>query len=821
MKQKKMVFLMLTFMILSVASMNAQVNIGSVDDPHKGAILDLSQSGSSLGVLFPKVYLFNTKDFTLTVDEGVDAAGMIIYNNNATLAGGVGLYAWSGTEWINVNSSNTIKCVPVKARSEFSKEGNNFVFKINITAGTPNYNYTWYKEGLDAPVRTRSNISVSTDTYTNTVAGNYTCQVDNSCTDTPLIFNFTVGADGQPYEDNGNGTYTTPDGKLIVPGEGGLGTGDDKVYDPVDSDIPGIYTDDEGELVYIGADGIPGTADDDTYVIPDYPIGRQPTRFSISYPYNAYLIQGRSYPIELDFAEGSYGGKIKYLSSNPAKASIDGNGIITAVEETDAAIVLTVILEDGSLTTAAGVVVREGLQNNNPITDVLASDTEILVGTIKKVSAQAVISTGANTVYNVATMTYAITGEDNTGSTITPGGWFHAGATPGKVTLTATATNLDNNTFTKDFTVTILGTPSTEPLPYQTTTATAGKWADLEPAPAYATGDGSEANPYQISSLRQLKKLSSEIIVNGSADATYQKYFELTTDLDFTGDDSVMSLLVGSFNGSFDGKGHVIKNLNMGAPGQNNVSPFGSIYYGEVKNIGREGGTTIGESYVSGLVLTVGYNAKLTNCFNSSSINGINQTGGLIYRMNNGAVIENCYNTGDVTTTGSFAGGICAQPRKYSTDIKNCYNTGNITAASGSVGGLFGLTQELDDPSSIFRVENCFNFGNVTVTANNNRVGAIWGRLSEIIDPSTVIVINVYTSPGVVKKNTSDPVDYLIGYNNTTEQGYANSVLSSNITLKADEKYSLEYSQSPAFAAELGNAFKFANGRTPKLAWEK
>jgi hypothetical protein len=48
----------------------------------------------------------------------------------------------------------------------------------------------------------------------------------------------------------------------------------------------------------------------------------------------------------------------------------------------------------------------------------------------------------------------------------------------------------------------------------------------------------------------------------------------------------------------------------------------------------------------------------------------------------------------------------------------------------------------------------------------------------------------------------------------------ANAVLAANPTLGENEKYTLDYSKTPAFAAELGDAFKYTPGRTPKLAWE-
>jgi hypothetical protein len=54
---KKMMFLMLTLLIGSAASMNAQVTIGSDENPHSGAILDLQSA--NLGLKLPNVALDN------------------------------------------------------------------------------------------------------------------------------------------------------------------------------------------------------------------------------------------------------------------------------------------------------------------------------------------------------------------------------------------------------------------------------------------------------------------------------------------------------------------------------------------------------------------------------------------------------------------------------------------------------------------------------------------------------------------------------------------------------------------------------------------
>ncbi|GHS97172.1 hypothetical protein FACS189421_03520 [Bacteroidia bacterium] len=101
MKQK--IFLMLTLLIWSAASMNAQVNIGSTDDPQPGAILDLSQGSQKLGLILPNVPLATVGAWQLDAGTGVE--GTVVYNTNENLldaAGskiGKGIFVWIGNGW--------------------------------------------------------------------------------------------------------------------------------------------------------------------------------------------------------------------------------------------------------------------------------------------------------------------------------------------------------------------------------------------------------------------------------------------------------------------------------------------------------------------------------------------------------------------------------------------------------------------------------------------------------------------------------------------------------------------------------------------------
>ncbi|MDR0681809.1 MAG: fibrobacter succinogenes major paralogous domain-containing protein [Dysgonamonadaceae bacterium] len=97
--KQKMIFLALTLWMLSVASMKAQVTIGSDQDPHEGAILDLSQS-ARLGLLLPQVFLTNVTSWQLSGNEA-NGEGMLIYNTNDDVPDGNGkdIYVWIRGSW--------------------------------------------------------------------------------------------------------------------------------------------------------------------------------------------------------------------------------------------------------------------------------------------------------------------------------------------------------------------------------------------------------------------------------------------------------------------------------------------------------------------------------------------------------------------------------------------------------------------------------------------------------------------------------------------------------------------------------------------------
>jgi uncharacterized protein (TIGR02145 family) len=117
---KKTMFLMLTLMILGAASGNAQVTIGSTDDPHAGAVLDLSKaSGNSVGFLLSRVSLENVNTWQIG-GTSTDGNGMMVYNTNDNVVGGdgSGIYVWNGNAWTPIMSGVNDVCPRVVKDSE-------------------------------------------------------------------------------------------------------------------------------------------------------------------------------------------------------------------------------------------------------------------------------------------------------------------------------------------------------------------------------------------------------------------------------------------------------------------------------------------------------------------------------------------------------------------------------------------------------------------------------------------------------------------------------------------------------------------------------
>ena len=207
----------------------------------------------------------------------------------------------------------------------------------------------------------------------------------------------------------------------------------------------------------------------------------------------------------------------------------------------------------------------------------------------------------------------------------------------------------------------------------------------------------SEENPILISTAEDLTNFANTI--NSDSTGGAGKYWKLNSDIDLSSA-GTWSNFIGKgdsqFKGSFDGNGHVIKNLSVWLYFQWKYNGlFGTVAGdGQIKNLGLENVTYFTQDYYSTCEMPNGAlagriidNASITNCYVRGAVgldnNGKggyfkNATGGIAGLVDgNGAKIENCYATGfNPTLSGLYkagtTGGIAGKIENGA--IKNCYS---------------------------------------------------------------------------------------------------------------------------------------------------
>lgn len=232
-------------------------------------------------------------------------------------------------------------------------------------------------------------------------------------------------------------------------------------------------------------------------------------------------------------------------------------------------------------------------------------------------------------------------------------------------------------------------------------------------------GDGTQDNPYQVSTGRQLNMI-------GLFPCEWDKHFVLTDDIDLA-DYSVEFNIIGNewinaFRGVFDGQEHKIVNFTWHGTNQNCVGLFRYVGYwgGEIRNLGME---TIdvnapGCYNVGGLV---GVNRGLiSNCYCLGSVSGYRLVGGLAGRNDkqqsgNTGIITDCYSTGSVSGSGRI-GGLIGSNGDGGVITKS-YSESNVSG-NGAIGGLAGYN------GGGSTITNSYSEGEVS---GNNNIGGLVG----------------------------------------------------------------------------------------------
>jgi hypothetical protein len=369
---------------------------------------------------------------------------------------------------------------------------------------------------------------------------------------------------------------------------------------------------------------------------------------------------------------------------------------------------------------------------------------------------------------------------ENTGTAVSTLGSFTLGGTNAdqfslQGTNPTTVANASSTTFTIRFTPTSAGSKTAtvsfdnqdaDENPYNFTITGTG----VTPYPGL--GAGTQADPYQIATLADLRFLSENNRL-WAADT----YFIQTDDIDATAtntwnvgnhDNNAVTPTVAmgfssignfseKFYGNYDGQDHSITGLYINRPATSSVGLFGSTANNSnLSNIKLINCNIAGNSYV-GAIVGRAY-GRITNCSSTGSVSGLKEfIGGLIGESRSD--VTNSYSSCTVSGVTEIIGGFLGSA--IGNTVTNCFSTGDVTANSGSttVGGFAGYIEDAT-------VSNCYSTSKVNL---GNYVGGFAGFISS--NNSSIVITNCYSTGNVTGINV---VGGFIGLVNFTDGSVSN-----------------------------------------------
>lgn len=292
---------------------------------------------------------------------------------------------------------------------------------------------------------------------------------------------------------------------------------------------------------------------------------------------------------------------------------------------------------------------------------------------------------------------------------------------------------------------------------------------------------------YEINSLEQFIAFR-EAVNNGTVNSTFNTTnFILTTDLDMAAVEGWKSIgtYPNKFSGSFNGNGHVIKNLHVSGD-EPNMGLFGYVENATIYNLHLMNPVVNSTKYAGALVGS-GQNMYVKDVLVTSNITDEAYTitsdafpaGGIIGYATN-STIERCMFLGKVKSSGN-CGGIVGKLEGYS-NINDCMvncevkQSGNDVNMKGT-GGIVGETTAAD-------IERCFVKAYLSYNVANPQKlpGIVIGETSSTEMATTVAKCAYWKNGGKYSllQNSSTHNDNLEG-----NQGYDNTNQMLNTSTKS------------------------------------
>ncbi len=283
-------------------------------------------------------------------------------------------------------------------------------------------------------------------------------------------------------------------------------------------------------------------------------------------------------------------------------------------------------------------------------------------------------------------------------------------------------------------------------------------------APAFAGGNGTVDQPFEIASAEQLNRVRNHL----------NAHFVMIADVDLAAYQSgegwePIGAFSSQFKGVFDGSGYAITGLKMDRPSTHYVGLFGYIGDGSViKNVNLVDVDVTGNEYVGGVSGGNDKGSIIHSSVTGDVSGGSRRTGGLVGYVYKGSIIDS-YSEANITGTNQV-GGLAGY---IEGTIRDSYATGSVTGYE-HVGGIVGLSH----PSS--SIENSASFGNVKGTYRyiGGLVGTNDGRISNSY--ATGSVEGVYHVGGLVGRNTDNRITNAYATGSVTGNGDSGGLVGSN-----------------------------------------
>ena len=285
-----------------------------------------------------------------------------------------------------------------------------------------------------------------------------------------------------------------------------------------------------------------------------------------------------------------------------------------------------------------------------------------------------------------------------------------------------------------------------------------GAWAQTASQPS--EGDGKTGNPYIITKAEELAWFRDQ--VNSGNNFICAKISDDVEVIDMStvchAADESQNLEelswkpIGKndygyqYRGTFDGNRKTITNLYINAS-QNNVGLFGYTMEGTIKNLTFEYANVTNTKTYTGILVGYANNSNLQNikisdtcqikggketggiagdfwgnaynCVNYATVQGKERVGGLLgYCTAKYSSITTCANYGNVTATGTDAGGLVGY--FISGTIQDCANYGDVKGTE-RVAGMAGYV-------SSGKIQNVFSYGCICATQSTQDIGMAFGN---------------------------------------------------------------------------------------------